>query len=503
MTSSHTDLPLIERARSHVDRIAISADGGTYTYAELLTASAQCAATLLGNRTDLDEARVAFLCPPDLEYAATQWGIWRAGGIAVPLCVTHPAAELAFVLDDAEPTIVVAHPEFENRLRPLAKERGIDFLTTEFLFRTPPASTLPSVAWNRGALMVYTSGTTAKPKGVVTTHANVTAQVTSLIEAWRWREDDSILLALPLHHVHGIVNVLTCALWAGAHCEMLPAFDARAVWSRFASGDLTLFMAVPLIYRRLIAAWDDASPSDREAMSAGCTKMRLMVSGSAALPVPTLERWREITGHVLLERYGMTETGMICSNPVDGERVPGAVGVPLPGVEVRLVAPESGNGQEEVPDGEPGTVEVRGPGVFREYWRRPDETTAAFHDGWFVTGDIAVRESGRYRILGRQSIDIIKTGGYKVSALEIEAVLQMHPSIVECAVVGVEDEEWGERVCAAVELSADADLTLEQLKEWAKEHLAPYKIPRTLKIVGTLPRNAMGKITKPEVATLF
>ncbi len=503
MASIPPDLPLIERARSHVDRMAISADGGTCTYAELLSASAQCAAALLGNRTDLDEARVAFLCPSDLAYVATQWGIWRAGGIAVPLCVTHPAAELAFVLDDAEPTIVVAHPEFESHLRPLAKARGITFLTTELLFRTTPASTLPAVAWDRGALMVYTSGTTATPKGVVTTHANVAAQVTSLIEAWRWREDDSILLALPLHHVHGIINVLTCALWAGAHCEMLPAFDARAAWARLASGDLTLFMAVPLIYRRLIAAWDDASPSDREAMSAGAAKLRLMISGSAALPVPTLERWREITGHVLLERYGMTETGMICSNPVDGERVPGTVGVPLPGVEMRLVAQEIGSGREDVPDGEPGMVEVRGPGVFREYWRRPDDTTAAFHDGWFDTGDIAVRENGRYRILGRQSIDIIKTGGYKVSALEIEAVLQMHPSVAECAVVGVEDEEWGERVCAAVELSADADLTLEQLKEWAKEQLAPYKIPRALRIVGTLPRNAMGKITKPEVATLF
>ncbi len=501
MNSSHTDLPLIERARSHVDRIAVSADGATYTYAELLSASAQCAAALLGDRSDLDEARVAFLCPSDFTYVGTQWGIWRAGGIAVPLCVTHPAAELAFVLDDAEPTIVVAHPEFESRLRRLAEERGIDFLTTERLARTPPASMLPSVAWDHGALMVYTSGTTARPKGVVTTHANITAQVTSLIEAWRWCEDDSILLALPLHHVHGIINVLTCALWAGAHCEMLPAFDAQTVWTRLATGDLTLFMAVPLIYRRLIAAWDDAAPSDRETMSAGCTKIRLMVSGSAALPIPTLERWREITGHVLLERYGMTETGMICSNPVDGERMPGTVGAPLPGVDVRLVQ-DAGDGGE-VPDGEPGTVEVRGPGVFREYWRRPDETTAAFHNGWFVTGDIAVRENGRYRILGRQNIDIIKTGGYKVSALEIEAVLQMHPSIAECAVVGVEDEEWGERVCAAVELCADTDLTLAQLKEWAKEYLAPYKIPRALKTVDSLPRNAMGKITKPYVATLF
>jgi malonyl-CoA/methylmalonyl-CoA synthetase len=217
------------------------------------------------------------------------------------------------------------------------------------------------------------------------------------------------------------------------------------------------------------------------------------------LPVQTLERWRDISGHTLLERYGMTEIGMALSNPLHGERRPGFVGTPLPGVQVRLVD-EHGR---SVPPGTSGEIEVRGGSVFLEYWGRPAATVEAFRDGWFRTGDVAVLEDGAYRILGRSSVDIIKTGGYKVSALEIEEVLRTHPDIVECAVVGVEDPEWGERVAVAVELQAGGSLDLETLKGWSKDRLAPYKIPRALRVVSTLPRNAMGKVTKPDVAALF
>jgi malonyl-CoA/methylmalonyl-CoA synthetase len=224
-----------------------------------------------------------------------------------------------------------------------------------------------------------------------------------------------------------------------------------------------------------------------------------MMSGSAALPVSMLERWREISGHTLLERYGMTEVGMALSNPLDGERRPGFVGVPLPGVEVRLVDEQGG----EVAAGAPGELEVRGPSVFAEYWQRPDETAAAFRDGWFRTGDMAVVEAGSCRLLGRTSVDIIKTGGFKVSALEIEETLRTHPVIAECAVVGIADDEWGERVSAAVELKQECGLTLDELQRWAKERLAPYKVPRALAAVPALPRNAMGKVVKPEVAALF
>jgi malonyl-CoA/methylmalonyl-CoA synthetase len=220
------------------------------------------------------------------------------------------------------------------------------------------------------------------------------------------------------------VNVLTCALWSGAVCEILPRFDAEETWSAIERGRLTLFMAVPTVYSRLIAAWEGAEDGERRArMTAGCRAMRLMVSGSAALPVRTLERWRELSGHLLLERYGMTEIGMALSNPLHGERRPGFVGVPLPGVEVRLVDEEGA----PVEPGTPGEIEVRGETVFREYWRRPEATAEAFRDGWFRTGDVAVVEDGYHRILGRRSVDILKTGGFKVSALEIEEVLRTHP----------------------------------------------------------------------------
>jgi malonyl-CoA/methylmalonyl-CoA synthetase len=403
------------------------------------------------------------------------------------------------VIRDADAAVVVAHPDFADVLRPIAGREGRRFLLTADALAAAPGP-LPPVAEGRRAAMVYTSGTTGKPKGVVTTHANLRAQVESLVEAWEWSADDRTLLVLPLHHVHGIVNVLTCALWSGAVCEMLPVFDADEAWRRIESGRLTLFMAVPTVYRRLVAAWEAAPPGRRARMSEGCRRMRLMVSGSAALPAQTLERWREISGHVLLERYGMTEIGMALSNPLHGERRPGYVGLPLPGVEVRLVD-EAGR---EVPPGTPGEVEVRGPTVFLEYWRRPDATAAAFREGgWFRTGDVGVVEDGYYRLLGRSSVDIIKTGGYKVSALEIEEVLRAHPAVAECAVVGVEDADWGERVSAAVELKDGAALTLDELQAWARERLAPYKLPRALRAVAALPRNAMGKVTKPDVAKLF
>lgn len=299
--------------------------------------------------------------------------------------------------------------------------------------------------------------------------------------------------------MHGIINVVSCALWSGATCEMLPRFDANAVWDRIASGRLTLFMAVPTIYVKLIAAWEASSPKRRAELSQASAKLRLMVSGSAALPVSTLERWKEIAGHTLLERYGMTEIGMALSNPLHGERVPGSVGTPLPGVEVQLV----GENGAPVASGTPGEIEVRGPSVFTEYWGQPEATSAAFRDGWFRSGDTAVVENGRYRILGRTSIDILKTGGHKVSALEIEEALRQHPAVAECAVVGIADPEWGERVAAAVVLNNNHALDLQALRTWAKDRLGAHKIPSRLLVLDTLPRNAMGKVVKSAVTALF
>lgn len=492
-------LELVARAHEYRDRIAIADAAGEHTYADLLAASARVASGLLGSLADLAEARIAFMTPADFSYAATQWGIWRAGGIAVPLCTQHPRPELEYVINDADATIVVAHPEHEETLRPVAEAAGRRLvLTTDALAAAP--TRLPDIAESRRAMILYTSGTTGRPKGVVTTHANVKAQVTSLVSAWEWCAEDRILHVLPLHHIHGIINVLTCALWSGAACEMLPGFDATAVFQRLARGRLTLFMAVPTVYTRLIAAWEAAAAEQQAAFAAGCSRMRLMVSGSAALPTSTLRRWLEISGHVLLERYGMTEIGMGLSNPLHGERRAGYVGAPLPGVEVRLVADDG----QPVRPGESGEIHVRGPGVFIEYWGRPEETVAAFRDGWFMTGDVAVVEDGAYRLLGRRSVDLIKTGGYKVSALEVEEALREHPAIAECAVVGISDPEWGERICAAIAPRAGAaPPELAALRDWCKQRIAAYKTPTRMLAVTELPRNVLGKVSKSAVAKLF
>ncbi len=501
------NLPLINRAQEHGEKIAILVPQvAAFTYRDLLYVSSQIAANLLQDAEDLEEQRVALLIPPGFDYVATQWGIWRAGGVAVPLCVSHPVPELEYVITNSGATTIVAHPDFEAILDSMLRDRRSAhpqapnlrlILTSETL--PDPIDRLPAVNIARRALILYTSGTTGKPKGVVSTHQNIQAQVTSLIAAWEWTSDDRILHVLPLHHIHGIINVLTCALWAGAQCHMVGKFDAETVWNCIGDGNLTLFMAVPTIYVKLISSWENTNPERQQILSAGCAKMRLMVSGSAALPVRVLEKWHSISSHLLLERYGMTEIGMALSNPVRGQRLPGSVGVPLPGVEVRLVD-EDGS---LVPAGTPGEIQVKSPGVFLEYWQNPAATTTAFEDGWFRTGDLAVVENSNYRILGRMSVDIIKTGGYKVSALEIEEVLRSHPDIQECAVVGVDDPEWGERVCAALVLQPERQLTLASLRSWAKEQLAVYKVPTQISIVTELPHNAMGKVIKPAVVELF
>ncbi len=489
-------LPLFDRAGQFADRTAIKSGGESTSYGQLLDDSAGVAAALLDGAADLEGARVCFLVPPGYDYVAVQWGIWRAGGVAVPLGMMHPVPELEYTLEDTGAMAIVADAGLLEKVRPLAESHNLPLLSSRELMSHGPVK-LPVLEPDRHAMILYTSGTTSKPKGVVTSHATIQAQITSLVEAWCWTADDRILHVLPLHHIHGIINVLSCALWSGACCEFLPKFDAAAVWEKLASGQLSLFMAVPTIYARLITAWEEVPESEQQRYSAGCRQMRLMVSGSAALPVSTLERWRAISSHTLLERYGMTEIGMGLSNPLEGERVPGHVGKPLPGVEMRRVNDQG----EPVADDVPCEIQVRGPSVFEYYWNRPEATEQAFMDGWFRTGDVTVVEDGVYRILGRSSVDIIKTGGEKVSALEIEEVLRTHPAIAQCAVVGVEDDEWGERVAAC--LVVEEELTLDELRDWAKQLLAVYKVPSLLLLVDELPSNAMGKVQKPAIKKLF
>ena len=486
MTSGST---LPARARRHGERVALRQGAEALSYAQLHRDAARIASALLAGRDDLEEERIAFLVAPSFDYVRLQWGIWMAGGIAVPLCTSHPPPELDYVLADAVPERVVAAPQLAERVEAVARARSIAVGTVADL-TTDADAELPAVGSDRRAMMVYTSGTTGGPKGVVSTHGNLEAQIGALEAAWAWTPDDAILLTLPLHHVHGIVNVVGCALSSGASCRLHPAFDAHRTWEALAGGGLTLFMGVPTMYYRLIRAWEEADEGTRRRWSDGASRLRLMVSGSAALPETVLEEWRRITGHTLLERYGMTETGMILSNPLTGDRIPGAVGQPLPGVEVQLVdddGPVAGAGE--------GEVWVRGPAVFAEYWRRPEATRDAFVGDWFRTGVT-------YRLLGRSSVDIIKTGGYKVSALEIEETLRRHPAVGDCAVVGVADPEWGERVVAAA-VAAGAAVDDEELRAWAKERLAAYKVPREVRWLPDLPRNALGKVTKPAVQALF
>ena len=323
-------------------------------------------------------------------------------------------------------------------------------------------------------------------------HTNLRAHTTSLVAAWEWTHADRILHVLPLHHLHGLGNKLLCALWAGASVAFSPPAPAE-VWARLGRAEqdgLTLFMAVPTNYALLLREAERRGAEDELIRdgAGGARGLRLMVSGSMALPTPVLERWRQLTGHTLLERYGMSELGMALSNPLYGKRVLGAVGAPLPGVEVEIRDPSSG---EEVAAGDElgGELRVRGAGVFKEYFRRPDATAAAFDkDGWFLTGDHAsCSKDGVYKILGRASVDVIKSAGYKISALEIERELLAHAAVEEVAVVGVEDEAFGQRVAAIIVTAdgaagggADQDggrALLETLRTDCKKKLAPYKLP--------------------------
>jgi len=491
-------ISLIDRANSFGNRTAIVANGKKHSYKALLKSSAMVASNLLEDKADLKEACICYLVPPSFEYTAVQWGIWRAGGIAVPLCVLHPLPSIEYVLEDTGASIVIAHKDYEQFLKPLEKVLAVTVISLNDLLLASIES-LPDVLMQQRAMILYTSGTTSKPKGVVTTHANIEAQITTLTAAWEWSKEDHILNILPLHHVHGIINIMSCALWSGGCCEFLPKFDAEKVWAAIDSGRLTLFMAVPTIYYKLISFWEDLSPEKQKNFSVAASKLRLMVSGSAALPVSVLEKWQEITDQRLLERYGMTEIGMGLSNSYQGERRPGHVGLPLPGVLMRLVDDKN----NVVLPGNPGEIQVKGASIFKEYWGKSEATEKAFtKDGWFITGDIAQLNDGLYKILGRDSVDIIKSGGYKISALEIEDELRKLESVDDCAVVGLANEEYGELIAACL-VSEKKELDFDIITNQLKEQLPSYKVPRKFILRKELPRNVLGKVTKNELKKYF
>ena len=492
-------IELIQRAGRFSESNAVEDRTGSSTYADLLRVSRFAALNLLGGEKDLEEKRVAFIVPPEFGYVALKLGVWMAGGVSVPLGTAHSPREIEYVIGDSGAETVIFHPDLGRRLEGVSLGAGVRLRKLEDVLR-PADGELPLIREERRAMIIYTSGTTSKPKGVVSTHLNIKAQIKSMAEAWEWSPRDSILNVLPLHHLHGILNVVLCSLWSGARCVMMDGFSAQDVWDRFERKDLTLFMGVPTIYSKLIDLWENSDVRKKKQMSGCLRKLRLMVSGSAALPVSVLEKWKEISGHVLLERYGMTEIGMALSNPYRGGRLPGRVGFAMSGVDVGIFDERD----RRLGEGSQGEIRVRGKNVFLEYWEKPRETESAFRDGWFKTGDIAFLErGGSYRILGRESVDIIKSGGYKISALEIEEVLREHPLVEECAVVGIADPGWGERVGAALVLREGSSIELEELRDWASGGLARYKLPTRLMVLPSLPRNSMGKITKNAIKQSF
>lgn len=501
---------------------------------------------------------VAHLNVPGWEYVSTQWGIWGAGYGSVPLAVSQKTPEMEHVLSDSDPEIIFvggncqlgSEQNTNNRTRipsnteellkaaentnmadrivhlenVFHKDINYDTSTSEQKddFWLGRSEVVPSL--DEPALILYTSGTTGKPKGVLVTHRAIYHQVTDLVFAWEWDEVDVALHILPLHHVHGVINVLSCAAFVGARLDFQP-FDAIELWKQWANYDSdgdghayhpkpNVFMAVPTIYAKLLEA-ADSLPAEivARAVQQTLNPMRLMVSGSAALPISILEKWKKLTGHTLLERYGMTEFAMALSNPYheNGDdpamiRRPGYVGRPLPSVNVRIVDEES----EEIikTPGVSGELQVKGPTVFQKYLNRPDATNEAFtKDAFFRTGDIAQYDANgieSYRILGRASVDIIKSGGYKMSALEIERALLEHPDIADVAVLGLPDDIWGERVGMICRLKPDAPpMTLGSLRTWCRDRLSKYKIPSRLQIVPEIPKNAMGKINKKVLANQF
>lgn len=479
-------------------------------------------------------ARIGIMGHPSAEFVAGMWGTWLSGAVAVPLALHHPEAELLHVLSDAGVSIVFATEEYQALLEPAAEKCGARF------YLLPSVASLDidlsneaevqsiekmeaevqevssRIRGEQAALIIYTSGTTGKPKGAVHTHASIEAQVQMLAKAWEYSPKDRFLHCLPLHHVHGLVNILLAPLFAGATIEFLPKFSTWDVWRRWqesyshpdvpARDAVTVFSGVPTIYVRLLQGYDLMDIDHQKSCSLAASKLRLMMCGSSALPEPVMEKWERVTGHRLLERYGMTEFGMGLSNPLHGERRPGFVGEPLPGVEALIV-------EEEGAASGVGNLCIRSPGMFCEYWNLPQVTEESFRkDGFFETGDTVTIENGYYKILGRTSVDIIKSGGYKISSLEIEAVLLQHPVIAECVVLGIPDKDYGEVISAVIiphETQAAAAaaqwepvLTLEALRDWARPLLAPYKIPQHLLVWESLPRNAMGKVNKKDLKTL-
>lgn len=445
--------------------------------------------------------RVALQLPKCLEFIYLHLANLYLGATTLPLNPAYPADETLYFLQDSGARALFAGQPAAPRLKPLLPKLQdlkdcilLDPANPDHFETLVPQAPKEDLLPDRfdpatTALILYTSGTNGRPKGAQITHGNLTANLAALHECWGWHCDDVLLHALPIFHVHGLSVALHGALNAGATALLMREFDAQKTLQTLVERRCTVFMGVPTIHRRLLAV--------PEAASYDLSHMRLLTSGSDRLPDEVFTGFQETFGHTLLERYGMTETGMNLSNPLEGERRIGSVGSPLPGVEARIVDPETG---QPVPDGQVGEVQIRGPHVFKAYWRQPEKTQESFtRDGWFKTGDLGLREPDGYFTLKGRSKDLIITGGFNVYPPEVERVLADHPAVAANAVIGCPDAEWGERVAAVVVLNDGEKVSSQELVEFCRERLAAYKSPRAVYFEDSLPRNAMGKVQKAKL----
>uniref|UniRef100_A0A131XXY1 Putative acyl-coa synthetase n=1 Tax=Ixodes ricinus TaxID=34613 RepID=A0A131XXY1_IXORI len=522
-------VPVFGKIQDHLDNVAVVDVLGTHSYSQLLKFSQTIQSKLNQIINPREQTRISFLCPSDVRYVAAQWACWLGGNVAVPLYHQHPDSMLEYYIKDSQTTVLLTTKEYRDRIEQLGKNLCLPTVVVDGPL-DKEVDAFEEKDWDmlkgEDALMMYTSGTTGPPKGVVLSFGNIHFQVSQIRKAWEWVPGDVLLHALPLHHTHGIISGLLSPLYSRATCLMLPKFDAAEVWKHLLHLDkskppVSIFMAVPTMYVKLIEHYEQHMRRNKETAPEVVKKVfaeniRFVISGSASLPQPIFEKFEEITGMTILERYGMTEVGVPLSNPLHGKRYPGCVGYPTAGVEVCIadLDPSSDVGYNPLvigtaegsqflqgPDRASGELLIRGRNVFKYYWNKPQVTQDSFtKDGWFKTGDSASCIEGVYKILGRTSADIIKTGGYKVSALEVERHLLAHPDILECTVVGAPDNTWGERVAAVVVLKEPSTtLELAPLRAWCKERMAPYCVPSLLLCVPALERNFLGKVNKKEL----
>lgn len=488
---------LLDKEQDQASRSALkTTDGRNLSFSDLRDLSARIAGVLTSNGVRQGD-RVAAQVDKSLEAVALYLAVVQIGAIYLPLNTAYTRTELGYFLTDAEPSVFVGEARMldtlalPNGVTPLSLETdGTGTLMADAASSTPFTG-VAAVTGDDVAAILYTSGTTGRPKGAMITHANLIYTARTLQQIWGVTEQDVLLHALPVFHAHGLFIALNVALAAGAATIFLPKFSVDLVVNALPHS--TLFMAVPTLYGRLL--------SDPRLTPELCASMRLFTSGSAPLSPDTHAAFKTRTGHAILERYGMTETAVIASNPLDGVRAPGTVGYVLPGLDFRICDADGAL----VAASEVGGLEVRGPNVFKGYWRMPDKTAAEFRaDGFFMTGDLARADlDGRLTLVSRAK-DLIISGGYNVYPREVELVLNGFAGIADSAVVGVPHPDFGEGVIAVVEmLPGTAPVEPAALITYAAQDLASYKLPKRVYTLDTLPRNALGKVLKHQLAATF